>query len=418
MNRQKIYAATGMHRSMDICAVVLLIAILISGIASCVSADRYRADHGVPPCEITASMDSLFGAIFKSGEPGAIVTVMRGDSIVYNHAFGLARLDSVERVTDSTLFNVSSVSKLFTGVALMKLSDEGILSLDDSLSKFFPTFPARYFDNITVRHVLSHRSGLPDLRPTTQAAWERYIATHRSVFGFDSDYRRYGTEAEHIRSFENLDSVDFPPGTHYDRRDISYVLIAPLIENVTGMDFDEWMRLNIFEPAGMTETFYYRQGVRRPRMAHGYRPVEPGMAAVGARSADGRWEEFDYGEADYFLTRADRGVFTSSRDFMKFKRALKDGRIIRKELIDSMLKPEIATYEEYVHFGLGSAVQRKPGFTMRPYHVNNNGGFAAIECWWPECDIHYIVFSSRNGWDQYHVMCKVDSLLASNGWIR
>ena len=405
------------HRIFDAAALLALIITLVSAVESCSNSNVYRADHGVPPCEITAAFDSIFTPMLPADCPGAIVTVMRGDSIVYNHAYGLARLDSVERVTDSTIFNISSASKLVTGVAIMKLVENGQLSLDDSLSKFFPEFPRRYFDRIKVRHVLSHTSGLPDLRPTNRNEWMEYLERNASTFGFDRDYRLYGTEREHMQTFVNLDTMLFEPGTHYDRRDISYILIAPLIERVTGQKFGKWMKANIFDPAGMTESFYYQAGMRTPRMAHGYRQADTSRPEITFRSSDGRWDEYDYNESEYFLTKADRGVFCSSRDFMRFRRALANNSLISAESLETILTPVTDTGIPYVGFGVSTAVATLPDMPRKSYHLNQNGGFSVITCWWPDKDVSYLVFCTRNDIDQRPLMAKVDSIIASVGWL-
>ena len=100
----------------------------------------YCADHGIPACEYTSKLDSLFTPLFPDNEPGAIVTVMRNDTIIYNHAFGLASLETSHPITDSTLFNMASASKIFCAAALLRLSEQGAISLDDPLSKYFPEF--------------------------------------------------------------------------------------------------------------------------------------------------------------------------------------------------------------------------------------------------------------------------------------
>lgn len=417
MNNEPVRTSGSAHRFADAVALLLAFIVLLSGVESCSRANTYRADHGVAPCEITPAFDSLFSALLTDDAPGAIVTVMRGDSVMYNHAFGLARLDSADRVTDSTIFNISSASKLITGVAIMKLVEQGLVHLDDSLSKYFPEFPNRYFDHITLRNVLTHTSGLPDLRPTNRNEWSEYLDNHVSTFGYDRDYRLYGTENEHMQSFVELDTIVNAPGAHYDRRDISYILIAPLIERVTGQKFTKWMKANIFAPIGMNETFYYCAGLRVPRMAHGYRPADPARAVETYRSDDGLWDEYDYNEAEYFLTKADRGVFSSARDFRRFRRALAKGEIISQASIDSLLTPYIMTQQPNVMFGLTTAIDLTEGKPRKSYHLNANGGFSTITCWWPDKDVTYLVFASRNDFDQRRVMAQADSIIAAAGWL-
>ncbi len=249
MKKEMSHKGTGSRRMFMLLDMAVLLLAILPAIVSCSRRDIYRADHGVPQCEITGSLDSLFGSIFKPGEPGGIICVTRNDSVVYKTAFGMARLDSAERITDSTIFNISSASKIFTSAALLKLAELGTISLDDPLAKYFPEFPENIFKKITIRHILTHSSGLPDMRPLNMEQWNRYLTCHNSVFGHDKDYRLYGTEDEHMQIFQNLDTVAFEAGTHYQRDDPAYILVAPLIERITGQSFDRWMRDSIFNPA-------------------------------------------------------------------------------------------------------------------------------------------------------------------------
>jgi len=235
--------------------ISIFVAFLVVIIA-CSKTNDYRADHGIPPCEYTAALDSLFAPIFPDNLPGGIVAVMRNDTVIYDHAFGLANLDSMQMVTDSTLFNLASASKIFCATALLKLHEQGLISLNDSLHKFFPEFEAPFFKKIRVRNILTHSSGLPDLRPRNTAEWNLYLKGHNSVFGEDRDYRLYGSENDYIEIFRDLEATEFEPGKHYQRTDPAFILVVPLIERVTGVNFDDWMAENIFEPAGLTDTYY------------------------------------------------------------------------------------------------------------------------------------------------------------------
>jgi CubicO group peptidase (beta-lactamase class C family) len=137
----------------------------------------------------------MFSATFPDADgPGGIALIMRNDTIVYRHAFGLADLKTRETITDSTIFNISGVSKMFTAVGLLKLCEMKKISLDDSLSKFFPELNRKVFDHITIRHILTHSSGLPDLRPRNDDEWAEYNGDHSSIFIDGIDYALYGDE--------------------------------------------------------------------------------------------------------------------------------------------------------------------------------------------------------------------------------
>lgn len=378
---------------------------------SCTKTDVYRADHGLPPCEYTAELDSLFAPMFPDNEPGAIVAVMRNDTLIYDHAFGLATLDSMQPITDSTLFNMASASKMFCAAALLKLKEQGLISLDDSLAGFFPEFEAPFFKDIRVHNILTHSSGLPDLRPRNAAEWNVYLKNHYSVFGEDSDYRLYGTESDYITLFQDLDSIDYTPNTHYLRTDPSFILVVPLIERVTGINFDDWMSENIFKPAGLTDTYYYNPGSTLPHMSHAYRKAS-GKARPGIfRSEDGKWEEYDYGEAEFFLTKADRGAYSSARDFMRWDRALYSGKVISEESLKEINTGYIPTDVPYVEYGLANAVESVPGKPVKVYHLNTNGGYSIIEASIPSHRMSYVIFATRSDWDLRATFAKVDSIL-------
>lgn len=397
--------------------VALAVGIAVS-VYSCNSSDK-MSDSGLPVCAVTADLDSLFQRIFPDADgSGGIAIVMHRDTIIYRHAFGVADLQTMVPVTDSTLFNLSSASKIFTSAALLKLCERGMISLDDSLSRFFPEFECDVFDKITIRHILTHSSGLPDLRPRNQAEWNKYKSAHGSVFALGEDYARYGTGTEFMHSFQNMKTAEFVPGTHCDSQDAAYILVAPLIERVTRVDFDDWMSENIFRPAGMREAFYYTYDGGLPATAHAYRPARRDTSPLVFRSDDGKWEEYDLGEVPYFLTRADRGVYGSARDFMQWNKALYSGKIISDSSLAAMNTPYVATEIPMVSFGLGGAVRREPGFPDKSYHMNTNGGYAIVEGSWPQEKLHYIVFANRADWNQRDVTYEIDSIFRAKNFLR
>lgn len=392
------------------CAVMILA--MVAGTYSCSKKDS-NARGAVPSCEITAGLDSLFNLALPGGDtPGGIVMVMRGDSLVYSRPFGMADIVRGTAITDSTLFNLSSASKMFTSVALQKLCEQGKISLDDSLSMYFPEFHDELFSHITIRHILTHSSGLPDLRPRNKSEWENYLSEHKSIFAQGEDYALYGDEDEHMLVFKSLRKAEFEPGTRYRRDDPAYILVAPLIERVTGVPFEDWMKENVFDAAGMKEAYYYTSDFDMPSVAHGYRLKDV--------SPDGNeiWEEYDYGEVPFFLTKADRGVYTSGRDFMQWIRALYSGKIVSDSSLKAIAVPYVPTDIPMVSFGLGTAVREEPGYPVKLYYMNTNGGFSVVEGMWPEERLCYLVFANRSDWNLHKVACDVDSILRASSFLK
>ena len=140
-----------------------------------------------------ASVDSIFDDIFPDDEPGAVVLIAKGDSIYDNRGFGIADLKEDIPMTDTTLVNICSLSKQFSAVALLKLEEDSILSLDDDIVKYVPTLRGgQQYHKVKLKHLLSHTSGLPDMRPRTEEDWEDYTRDHYTRFASCRDFKLYG----------------------------------------------------------------------------------------------------------------------------------------------------------------------------------------------------------------------------------
>lgn len=359
-----------------------------------------------PQSELEAPLDSLFSTLFAPDEPGAIVLVAKGDTILYDRAFGLARLDVGSAITDSTLFNICSISKQFGAVALLKLQEEGMLDLDDSIKAYFPEFKADFYNNITFRQLLNHTSGIPDVRPRTKEQWKEYLKNNKSIYLDVEDYKRYALVKESTEYLKKLDHLNFEPGTQYEYENPTYQLIHPLVERVTGQNFLVWMQNNIFLRAGMPNTQYFSPDTPLYNYAHGYKPTE-----------DGGWEEYDYGEADFFPTKADGGLYTSALEFMNWEHALLDGSIIGKKALRQAFTPYIDTEVPYTAYGLGFFLEDHPDRPKKIYHSGDNGGFLTYEAYYPKKKLMYLIFANRPDWPREQIVEQVDSILKAKGRI-
>ncbi|MBD5220250.1 MAG: beta-lactamase family protein [Bacteroidales bacterium] len=359
-------------------------------------------DAGIAP--LCAPMDSLLTTVFPSDtEPGAVVLVMKDDSTLYSRAFGLARISEVDTVpfTDSTLTNICSISKQFAAVAMLKLAEQGKISLDDPVSKYFPEFRAAFFDSINIRHLLSHTSGLPDTRPRTLAEWEDYVRRHPDApFAGLSDYKLHAQSQESVKYMEDLDSLVFAPGTAYEYQNPTFQLAELIVERVTGEPFTAWMKREIFEPAGMRVTVYFEPSDEAdPRFAHAYSAPES------------TWVEDDYGETNFFPSKADGAIFTTPREFYSWLRAFFGGKIVGEESVRQAITPVIATDIPGSSYGLGFFLEQAQGRPLKVYHTGDNGGFFTYEAYYPEQGVAYMVFANRADWSREDTAAKIDSIL-------
>lgn len=331
----------------------------------------------------TGAVDALCRETFPSDGPGAALLIMKGDKVVYEKGFGLADMQTKAPITPDTFFNLASVSKQFTASAVMQLQEEGKLSVDDKVKKFFPQYTSPVWDNITIGNFLSHSSGLPV---------DQYRSTITTV-----EQRLAMTDSMAVVAFDTIDSLAFEPGTGYQYENATYALMGKLIEQVSGEPFADYMRAHVFDKAGMEETIYFEPEKEDliPRMAHGYE-LENGL-----------WQECDYGEETCFATRPDGGLYSSVREFAQWERALRSCSVISEQSRETAQTPKIRAKagESYVPgsemsycYGWLTGASSKGEQVI--YHFGGNGGFRTAALRYPESGTFIVVLSNQSEWDR------------------
>ncbi len=364
--------------------LILIISIFMS--FSCANNKAYNDAE-----KICKDVDSLFSSQYPSNEPGVSVLIMKEDSVIFSQGYGIADLSTGLTIDDNTFFNIASVSKQFSAVAIMMLAEEGKLSLDDNLKKWFPDFQADFFNDIKLSHLLSHTSGIPDSR--------------------DRSNREFVTKATDVESYSyiaKLDSLNFEPGSKYEYMNPTFQLMYSIIEMASGIPFETFMKERIFNPSGMEETLYFEEGRFIPRMAHGY--LQNGDTKV--------FEEFDYGEESFFATKADGGIYTSVREFINWEKVLRKNILISEKMTNDAHSPKIKI-EEIVdnYYGYGWFIEKKTDYPTKIYHTGDNGGFQILAARYPEENILILIFSNRNDKNREENAFSIDQILKKAGWL-
>lgn len=187
-------------------------------------------------------LDKVFQTIVREKHFNGAMLAADDKGIVYQNVSGYATLKGRQRLHAHSQFEVASVSKQFTAVSILMLYQQGLLSLDDSMERFFPFFP---YHGITVRQLLCHRSGLPD------------------YFDFGLDYC---ADIEPMSNDELLEILinyhparSFAPDARFEYSNTGYAMLALIVEKVTGNTFEDFVFRNIFEPLGMNDTRFYTE---------------------------------------------------------------------------------------------------------------------------------------------------------------
>lgn len=188
-------------------------------------------------------IDSFLTTMYNKGNLNGNVLIAEKGEIIYKRSFGFSNERTRENLNENSIFELASVSKQFTAMAIVILQEKGKLNYDDRISKFIPELS--FYENITIRHLLNHTSGLPD-----------YMEIMDTIF----DKNKIATNEDIISIFAKLKpKVLFEPNTNWEYSNTGYALLASIIEKASGMSYENYLNKVIFEPLGMTHTFVYRR---------------------------------------------------------------------------------------------------------------------------------------------------------------
>jgi len=185
--------------------------------------------------------------------PGVSLAVLRKGKVILLKSYGLANVEHRVPVIPLTVFQSGSMGKQFTAAAVMILAQENKLSLEDKISKYFPDVPDTWKD-ITIRHLLTHTSGLGD-------------------YPSEIDLKRDYTEDELFSSFKKA-PLDFQPGSSWNYSNVGYVMLGILIGKITGKFYGDFIKERIFQPLQMTTARVISEADIVPNRAAGYRLVQ------------------------------------------------------------------------------------------------------------------------------------------------
>lgn len=339
-----------------------------------------------------ARVDSLFNDFDRPNAPGASVLVIHNGKSVFAKGYGLADLVTKTPCTTNTNFRLASVSKQFTAMAVLILADRGKLKLDQTLTDFFPEFPA-YGKAITVHQLLTHTSGLMD--------YEDLIPPGATMPVLDqdvlrllvaADVRRGTTGDEGTNRLLTSAATFFPPGSQYRYSNTGYSLLALIIEARSGQKFARFLRVNIFEPLKMTNTLAYEQGLSVvPNRAFGHSPRRDSLAP-----SDGE-RGIQFGRTDQSLTSSvlgDGGIYSSVVDLSRWDQSLYQSKLASEPTLRAAFTPHTPTDKPGRSYGYGWYLTEYRGLKVI-YHSGETIGFRTRLLRIPEKHFSVIILANR-----------------------
>jgi CubicO group peptidase (beta-lactamase class C family) len=292
--------------------------------------------------------------------PGAALLVLRDGKSLVARGYGYADMERRVPVTAQTNFRLASITKQFTAAAVLLLAGDGKLALDDRARKWLPSLPAEA-DAVTIRHLLTHTSGLVDYEDVMDAADTRQVL-----------------DADVLRLLESEHRVYFPAGSQWRYSNSGYALLALIVERASGLRFAEFLRTRIFAPLQMDGTLAREEG--GPVVAH---------RAYGHSQVGAGWTRTDQSTTSAVL--GDGGIYSSIADLAKWDAALDDDRLLSDASRALAFAPDTASDDPDVRYGFG---WRITGATL--WHSGESIGFRNVIVRWPEQRFTVVLLTNRN----------------------
>jgi CubicO group peptidase (beta-lactamase class C family) len=314
---------------------------------------------------------------YTGNVPGASVLVLRDGAPLVRRSYGMADLEAQVAATPQTNYRLASVSKQFTAASILLLAEDGHLHLDDKVRDWLPSLP-HVADPITIRHLLTHTSGLIDYEDVMDPADTRQVH-----------------DADVLKLLESQDRTYFAPGTGYRYSNSGYALLSLIVERASKQRYADFLRERIFRPLGMANTVAYEAGISE--VAH---------RAYGYSLENGAWVRTDQSTTSAVL--GDGGIYSSIDDLARWDAALYDERLLKSTSLQQAFTPFTATDDPDVRYGFG---WRITGETL--WHSGETIGFRNVIVRYPERHMTVIVLTNRDDPEPYATAKKIAEIVLS-----
>ena len=268
----------------------------------------------------------------REGLTGLALAIVKDGKVVLARGYGKRSTESGAPVEAETPFAIGSVTKQFACACILLLAEEGKLSVDDKVAKYFPDLTRA--NEITLYQLMTHTSGYPDYYPLDFV--DRRLARPIPV---DSLIKEYAGG-----------KLDFEPGARWSYSNTGYVILGRVVEKVSGKPFGEFLRGRILIPAGMEHAAFEPTGAD-PSRARGYLPFALGTPEPATPEANG-W------------LHAAGGLWASAPDLARWDLALMEGRVLKPESLRLMTTPVILKDGRFKDYGCGVTIRREGGETI------------------------------------------------------
>lgn len=330
---------------------------------------------------LETKIDSTLSLVFKSSEePGAVFLVAKNGEPIYKKAFGKANIELDINMTTENVFQIGSMTKQFTSIAIIMLEEQKKLRVNDAISKYIPDFPNG--NKITLHHLLTHTSGIKD------------FTKMKSIMKIAKQDMK---PVELIDFFKN-EPVDFLPGEKFDYNNSGYAVLGYIIEIVTGDTYENFIEKNIFDKLGMTNSCYASDKEIIKKRAYGYH---------------NRGEFTNKMQVSLSIPYASGSLMSTVDDMLKWQNALNNNSLITKVSKEKVFTNYTLNNGDNINYGYGWHLKNINN-TLTREHGGSVFGFKSMGVYIPSLDIYVIGFSNCDCNSPTKVTRDIASILIEN----
>lgn len=324
-----------------------------------------------------------------------VVHLAQGNEVLFEQACGVASRRWSIPVKTSMRFDVASLTKLFTSVAVLQQVDAGTLSLDSRITEFVDLSGTQISEDVTIRHLLTHTSGIAD------DADEEADESYEALWVERPNYSVTET-ADFLPQFVHK-PPNFAPGHGCRYCNVGYILAGLALESVTGQSYRDYVRQHVFGRAGMRQSGFFDMREAVPDVAEGWEPA-----------SDGGWRQNIYSYPP--IGSPDGGAHVIASDLVRFLAAVRGGVLLSPELTTAFLTPQVKHHDRNdggaIHFSFGLEFEIRSDGSVRSFYKDGvNTGVSAIVRYYPELDatLAVVANSEKGAWDPVKA---IDAIIA------
>lgn len=323
-------------------------------------------------------IDNIVTPIYTTNEPGAVILIAKNGEPIYRKAFGQANLELNIQMQSNNVFEIGSITKQFTAVAILMLEEEGKLKLNDKLTKYIPDYP-KQAESITIHHLLNHTSG---------------IKNYTSMSSFIKEARKDVTPEELINRFKN-EPMDFNPGEEYRYSNSGYILLGYIIEKVSGQTYEDFIEQRIFKPLGMVSSYYGSHKELIKNRASGYQKSQEGFINAAYLSMT--------------LPYAAGSIMSTVDDLLIWQNAIAKNKLIKKTSLQKATNGSKLNNGKSIAYGYGWSKNTING-ALTYQHGGGIFGYTSMGIYLPEEKVYVIGLTNCNCKNILEVVNKIAAL--------